>query len=285
MCTNEKKSRNEWCISKAPFMIQRNKMFFVNDACFPFTYSHMFRDYLHHVFFETCWDRVPFFCVYCTHHFHDFAYSYFYVYYLQKFALPQLLVYHNHSIVNSIILLCDKAPGRADTENPPIGSRDCRSDMFQVSDWFCAYQTGNRTFQMADAEEIEVCKLSPRNTKQFLFRRRRPPIWAWFGHLKQSGKTRGAAEHENGEVIMNSSWASRFYRRTQIQFNTVRKTISIWHEALWYNDALDKRTETTVSIIVVQEIRRAQSVWFWQSSRAEYSLHLPFLSFLTLKVV
>ena len=48
----------------------------------------------------------------------------------------------------------------------------------------------------------------------------------------------------------------------------MRKTISIWHEALWYNDALDKRTESTVSIIVVQEIRRIQSVWFWQSSRA-----------------
>ena len=39
----------------------------------------------------------------------------------------------------------------------------------------------------------------------------------------------------------------------------MRKTISIWHEALWYNDELDKRTETTVSIIVVQEIRRIQS--------------------------
>ena len=25
------------------------------------------------------------------------------------------------------------------------------------------------------------------------------------------------------------------------QFNTVRKTISIWHEALWYNDELDKK--------------------------------------------
>ena len=32
--------------------------------------------------------------------------------------------------------------------------------------------------------------------------------------------------------------------------NTVRNTISIWHEALWYNDELDKRTETTVSIMI-----------------------------------
>ena len=32
--------------------------------------------------------------------------------------------------------------------------------------------------------------------------------------------------------------------------NTVRKTISIWHEALWCNDELDKRTETTVSIMI-----------------------------------
>ena len=32
--------------------------------------------------------------------------------------------------------------------------------------------------------------------------------------------------------------------------NTVRKTISIWHEALWYNDELDKRTETTVAITI-----------------------------------
>ena len=66
------------------------------------------------------------------------------------------------------------------------------------------------------------------------------------------GRPEEAAEHENG------SWASRFYRRTQIQFNTVRKTTSIWHEALWYNDELDKRSETTVSIIVVQGIRRVQ---------------------------
>ena len=61
------------------------------------------------------------------------------------------------------------------------------------------YQTGSvrirpeiELFKMADAEEIEVCKLSPRNTKQFLSRRRRPPLWAWFGHVKQSGKTRGS---------------------------------------------------------------------------------------------
>ena len=64
---------------------------------------------------------------------------------------------------------------------------------------FSKYQTGSvrirpeiELFKMADAEEIEVCKLSPRNTKQFLSRRRRPPIWAWFGHVKQSGKTRGS---------------------------------------------------------------------------------------------
>ena len=144
---------------------------------------------------------------------------------------------------------------------------------------FSKYQTGSvrirpeiELFKMADAEKIEVYKLSHRNTKQFLSRRRRPPIWAWFGHVKQSGKTRGSRWTWERRSQLSSSRASRFYRRTQIQFNTVRKTISIWHEALWYNDELDKRTETTVSIIVVQEIRRIQSVWFWQSSRAEYSL-------------
>ena len=64
---------------------------------------------------------------------------------------------------------------------------------------FSKYQTGSvrirpeiELFKMADAEEIEICKLSPRNTKQFLPRRRRPPLWAWFGHVKQSGKTRGS---------------------------------------------------------------------------------------------
>ena len=48
---------------------------------------------------------------------------------------------------------------------------------------FSKYQTGSvrikpeiELFKMADAEEIEVYKLSPRNTKQFLSRRRRPPI-------------------------------------------------------------------------------------------------------------
>ena len=55
--------------------------------------------------------------------------------------------------------------------------------------------------------------------------------------------------------------------------------LSIWHEALWYNDALDKRIETTVSIIVVQEIRRIQSVWFWQSSRAAIPVAFAVLVF------
>ena len=48
---------------------------------------------------------------------------------------------------------------------------------------FSKYQTGSvrirpeiELFKMADAEEIEICKLSPRNTKQFLSRRRRPPL-------------------------------------------------------------------------------------------------------------
>ena len=48
---------------------------------------------------------------------------------------------------------------------------------------FSMYQTGSvrirpeiELFKMADAEEIEVCKLSPRNTKQFLSRRRRTPL-------------------------------------------------------------------------------------------------------------
>ena len=43
---------------------------------------------------------------------------------------------------------------------------------------FAKYQTGSvrirleiELFKMADAEEIEVCKLSPQNTKQFLSRR------------------------------------------------------------------------------------------------------------------
>ena len=54
---------------------------------------------------------------------------------------------------------------------------------------FSKYQTGSvrirpevELFKMADAEEIEVCKLSPRNTKQFWSRRRGPPtlslVWA-----------------------------------------------------------------------------------------------------------
>ena len=48
---------------------------------------------------------------------------------------------------------------------------------------FSKYQTGSvrirpeiELFKMADAEVIEVGKLSPRNTKQFLSRRRRPPL-------------------------------------------------------------------------------------------------------------
>ena len=35
--------------------------------------------------------------------------------------------------------------------------------------------------------------------------------------------------------------------------NTVRKTITFWHEnteALWYNDELDKRTEITGTIMI-----------------------------------
>ena len=47
----------------------------------------------------------------------------------------------------NVSVQCHLAPGRADTENPPIRSRDCRSDIFHVSDRFRAYQTGNRTFQ------------------------------------------------------------------------------------------------------------------------------------------
>ena len=63
--------------------------------------------------------------------------------------------------------------------------------------------------------------------------------------------------------------------------NTVRKTISIWHanaEALWYNDELDKRTETAVTIMIKLYKKSDEYNQFdFQSSRAEYSLHLPFL--------
>ena len=46
---------------KSIFQIQWNKMFFANDARFPFTYLCMFCDHLGYVLFETCWDRVPLF--------------------------------------------------------------------------------------------------------------------------------------------------------------------------------------------------------------------------------
>ena len=72
------------------FQIQWNKMFFANDARFPFTYSRMFRDHSHHVLFETCWD---------SHVFLHTLYASlpilwtarFFVYYTQKFVLTQPL--------------------------------------------------------------------------------------------------------------------------------------------------------------------------------------------------
>ena len=76
---------------------------------------------------------------------------------------------------------------------------------------FSKYQTGSVRIKMADAEEIEVCKLSPRNTKQFLSRRRRPPLWAWFGHVKQSGKTRGSCW----------TWKRRSHYEPQLSFDTI----------------------------------------------------------------
>ena len=92
---------------------------------------------------------------------------------------------------------------------------------------FSKYQTGSvsirpemELFKMADAEEIEVCKLSPRNTKQFLSRRRRPPLWAWFGHVKQSGKTRGSCW----------TWKRRSHYEQQLSFKILSKNINpIWH--------------------------------------------------------
>ena len=85
---------------------------------------------------------------------------------------------------------------------------------------FSKYQTGSvrirpeiELFRMADVEEIEVCKLSPRNTKQFLSRRRRPPIWAWFGHVKQSGKTRGSCW----------TWKRRSQYEQQLSFKILSK--------------------------------------------------------------
>ena len=71
-------------------------------------------------------------------------------------------------------------------------------------------------FKMADAEEIEVCKLSPRNTKQFLSRRRRPPLWTWFGHVKQSGKTRGSCW----------TWKRRSHYEQQLSFKILSKNIN-----------------------------------------------------------
>ena len=71
-------------------------------------------------------------------------------------------------------------------------------------------------FKMSDAEEIEVCKLSPRNTKQFLSRRRRPPLWAWFGHVKQSGKTRGSCW----------TWKRRSHYEQQPSFKILSKNIN-----------------------------------------------------------
>ena len=57
MCTNEKKQRNKIMHHQK---IQQNKLLVANYVRFPFTYSHMFRDRLCHVLFETCWDQVPF---------------------------------------------------------------------------------------------------------------------------------------------------------------------------------------------------------------------------------
>ena len=87
---------------------------------------------------------------------------------------------------------------------------------------FSKYQTGSvrirpeiELFKMADAEEIEVRKLSPRNTKQFLSRRRKTPLWAWFGMWNNLERPEEARWTWKREVITNgSSWASRFYRRT-----------------------------------------------------------------------
>ena len=87
---------------------------------------------------------------------------------------------------------------------------------------FSKYQTGSvrirpeiELFKMADAEEIEVCKLSPRNTKQFLSRRRKTPLWDWFGMWNNLERPEEARWTWKREVITNgSSWASRFYRRT-----------------------------------------------------------------------
>ena len=88
---------------------------------------------------------------------------------------------------------------------------------------FSMYQTGSvrirpeiELFKMADAEEIEVCKLSPRNTKQFLSRRRRTPLWAWFGHVKQSGKTRGSCW----------TWKRRSHYEQQPSFNILSKNLN-----------------------------------------------------------
>ena len=73
---------------------------------------------------------------------------------------------------------------------------------------FSKYQTGSvrirpeiELFKMADAEEIEVCKLSPRNTKQG------PHFELGLDMWNNLGRPEEAAEHENSEVITNSSWA------------------------------------------------------------------------------
>ena len=71
-------------------------------------------------------------------------------------------------------------------------SRDCRSDIFQVSDRFRAYQTGNRTFQNGGCGGDRGLQTFSSKHKAILVQATKAPLWAWFGHVKQSGKTRGS---------------------------------------------------------------------------------------------
>ena len=87
---------------------------------------------------------------------------------------------------------------------------------------FAKYQTGSvrirpeiELFKMADAEEIEVCKLSPRNT--ILVQATKDHTLSLVWNVKQSGKTRGSP--------LNMKTRSH-YERQQLSFKTLSKNMN-----------------------------------------------------------
>ena len=206
---------------------------------------------------------------------------------VQKRPRADILPVRPSHSVNKIYLLHDLTPGRADTEIPPIRSRDCRSDIFQVSDRFRAYQTGNRTFQNGGCGGDRGLQTFSSKHKAILVQATKAPtlslVWTcetiWEDqrkllNMKTAKSLRTAAEFQDFVEEHKSNLT---------RWGKLSRSHLAW-SALVQRCIRQKNRNYSVNYSCTRNPTN-KSVWFWQSSRAEYSLHLPFSSFLTLIVV